>query len=109
VRNRIIAGMPLGVVIVEGKEHSGSLITARLATEFGREVFGVPGSVTQEMSFAPNQLIKQGAKLVSSADDVIEELPMPIRTALIQGRGDGIGATEFAGSGRAKPHGEEDL
>jgi DNA processing protein len=84
VRNRIIAGMPLGVVIVEGKEHSGSLITARLAMEFGREVYGVPGNVTQEVSFAPNQLIKQGAKLVTSADDVIEELPTPIRAALIQ-------------------------
>jgi DNA processing protein len=84
VRNRIIAGMPLGVVLVEGKEHSGSLITARLAMEFGREVYGVPGNVTQEVSFAPNQLIKQGAKLVTSADDVIEELPTPIRAALIQ-------------------------
>ena len=84
VRNRIIAGMPLGVVIVEGKEHSGSLITARLAMEFGREVFGVPGNVTQEVSFAPNQLIKQGAKLVTSAEDVIEELPTPIRAALVQ-------------------------
>ena len=84
VRNRIIAGMPLGVVIVEGKEHSGSLITARLAMEFGREVFGVPGNVTQEVSFAPNQLIKQGAKLVTGAEDVIEELPTPVRAALVQ-------------------------
>jgi DNA processing protein len=84
VRNRIIAGMPLGVVIVEGKQYSGSLITARLAMEFGREVFGVPGNVTQEMSFAPNQLIKQGAKLVTSAEDVIEELPTPVRAALVQ-------------------------
>lgn len=84
VRNRIIAGMPLGVVIVEGKQYSGSLITARLAMEFGREVFGVPGNVTQETSFAPNQLIKQGAKLVTSAEDVIEELPTPVRATLVQ-------------------------
>jgi DNA processing protein len=84
VRNRIIAGMPLGVVIVEGKQYSGSLITARLAMEFGREVFGVPGNVTQEMSFAPNQLIKQGAKLVTGAEDVIEELPTPVRAVLVQ-------------------------
>jgi DNA processing protein len=76
--------MPLGVVIVEGKQYSGSLITARLAMEFGREVFGVPGNVTQEVSFAPNQLIKQGAKLVTSAEDVIEELPTPVRAALVQ-------------------------
>jgi len=84
VRNRIVAGMPLGVVIVEGAQYSGSLITARLAMEFGREVFGVPGNVTQAVSFAPNQLIKQGAKLVTSADDVIEELPTPVRAALVQ-------------------------
>ncbi|HTP67974.1 MAG TPA: DNA-processing protein DprA [Dongiaceae bacterium] len=84
VRNRIIAGMPLGVVIVEGKQYSGSLITARLAMEFGREVFGVPGNATQEVSFAPNQLIKQGAKLVTNAEDVVEELPTPVRAALVQ-------------------------
>ena len=66
IRNRIVAGMPLGVVVVEGAQYSGSLITARLAMEFGREVFGVPGNVTQPVSFAPNQLIRQGAKLVTN-------------------------------------------
>src|SRR6059058_1172966 len=84
VRNRIVAGLTLGVVVVEGAQYSGSLITARLAMEFGREVFGVPGNVTQPVSFAPNQLIKQGAKLVSCAADVIEELPTPVRAALVQ-------------------------
>jgi DNA processing protein len=84
VRNRIVAGMPLGVVAVEGAQYSGSLITARLAMEFGREVFGVPGNVTQAVSFAPNQLIKQGAKLVTDAEDVIEELPTPVRAALVK-------------------------
>ena len=84
MRNRIVAGMPLGVVVLEGAQYSGSLITARLAMEFGREVFGVPGNVTQPVSFAPNQLIKQGAKLVTCAEDVIEELPTPMRTALVQ-------------------------
>jgi DNA processing protein len=83
VRNRIVAGLPLGAVIVEGAQYSGSLITARLAMEFGREVFGVPGNVTQPVSFAPNLLIKQGAKLVTCAEDVIEELPTPIRAALV--------------------------
>ena len=82
IRNRIVAGMPLGAVIVEGAQYSGSLITARLAMEFGREVFGVPGNVTQAVSFAPNLLIKQGAKLVTNAEDVIEELPTPVRAAL---------------------------
>src|SRR5579859_5128344 len=82
IRNRIVAGMPLGAIIVEGAQYSGSLITARLAMEFGREVFGVPGNVTQAVSFAPNLLIKQGAKLVTCGEDVIEELPTPIRAAL---------------------------
>jgi DNA processing protein len=76
--------MPLGTVVVEGAQYSGSLITARLAMEFGREVFGVPGNVTQPVSFAPNLLIKQGAKLVTCAEDVIEELPTPVRAALVQ-------------------------
>jgi DNA processing protein len=84
VRNGIVAGMPLGVVMVEGPQYSGSLITARLAMEFGREVFGVPGNVTQLLSFAPNQRIKQGAKLVTNGEDVIEELPTPVRGALVQ-------------------------
>ena len=84
VRNRIVAGMPLGTVVVEGAQYSGSLITARLAMEFGREVFGVPGNVTQPVSFGPNQLIKQGAKLVTCVEDVIEELPTPVRAALVQ-------------------------
>jgi DNA processing protein len=84
VRNRIVAGMPLAVVVVEGAQYSGSLITARLAMEYGREVCGVPGNVTQPVSFAPNQLIKQGAKLVTNGEDVIEELPTPIRAMLVQ-------------------------
>lgn len=84
IRNRIVAGMPLGVVVIEGAEFSGSLITARLAMEFGREVFGVPGNVTQTVSYAPNLLIKQGAKLVVNAEDVIEELPTPVRAVLVQ-------------------------
>jgi DNA processing protein len=70
-------------VVVEGAQYSGSLITARLAMEFGREVYGVPGNVTQPVSFAPNQLIKQGAKLVTSWEDVIEELPTPVRAELV--------------------------
>lgn len=83
IRNRIIAGMGHGVVVVEGAQYSGSLITARLAMEFGREVFGVPGNATQPSSFGPNQLIKQGAKLVMGWEDVIEELPTPVRAELM--------------------------
>lgn len=83
IRNRIIAGMALGVIVVEGAQYSGSLITARLAMEFGREVYGVPGNATQPSSFGPNQLIKQGAKLVTGWEDVIEELPTPVRAELL--------------------------
>jgi DNA processing protein len=83
IRNRIIAGMALGVVVVEGAQYSGSLITARLAMEFSREVFGVPGNATQPTSFGPNLLIKQGAKLVSEWQDVVDELPTEIRAELV--------------------------
>lgn len=82
IRNRIIAGMALGVVVVEAAQYSGSLITARLAMEFGREVYGVPGNATQASSFGPNHLIKQGAKLVTGWEDIVEELPTPIRAEL---------------------------
>lgn len=83
IRNRVIAGIGLGVVVVEGAQYSGSLITARLAMEFGREVFGVPGNATQPASFGPNQLIKQGAKLVMGWEDVVEELPTAVRAELM--------------------------
>jgi DNA processing protein len=83
VRNRVIAGMALGVVVVEGAQYSGSLITARLAMDFGREVYGVPGNATQPLSFGPNLLIKQGAKLVTSWEDVVEELPTSVRAELL--------------------------
>ncbi len=82
IRNRIVAGLVLGVVVAEGAQYSGSVITARLAMEFGREVYGVPGNATQPTSFAPNQLIKQGAKLVASWEDVVEELSTEIRAEL---------------------------
>jgi DNA processing protein len=102
IRNRIISGMSVGVLVVEGAQYSGSAITAKLAMDQGREVFAVPGNITSKLSWGPNLLIKQGAKLIQDWNDVVAELPAESRRSLInRGRQRILG--EGVASGEAEP------
>jgi DNA processing protein len=97
IRNRTLSGMSIGVLVVEGAEYSGTRITARCALEQGRDVYAVPGNATNKNAWGPNTLIKQGAKLTATWEDVWEDLPSQVRVELE----DLMGANESSGGGNA--------
>ena len=98
IRNRVLSGISIGVLVIEAGEYSGTRITARCAMEQNRDVFAVPGNVTNKNAWGPNTLIKQGAKLTATWEDVWEELASNVKLEVQRRRGDHESKSESAAS-----------
>jgi DNA processing protein len=105
IRNRTLSGMSVGVLVIEAAEYSGTRITARCAIEQNRDVYAVPGNVTNKNAWGPNTLIKQGARLTATWEDVWEDLPSEVRNQLE----DEMGASRGASGNESKPSGAASL
>jgi len=101
IRNRTLSGMSVGVLVVEGGEYSGTRITARCALDQGRDVYAVPGNATNKNAWGPNTLIKQGAKLTATWEDVWEDLPSQVRMELEAAAEAQAARNESSGQGSA--------